>query len=129
MRLILRLAFCSFVTLSLRLSLLSLHSWNGENICGLLGGEGNRSVMSASSLHSRLQIKFHLRYNLTMRNGRKTDGAFCAGNLGRPKGARNKKTLALEALLDGEAEALTRTAIEKALDGDGLALRLCLERI
>ena len=64
-----------------------------------------------------------------MKNGRNTDGTFCAGNAGRPKGARNKKTLALEALLDGEAEALTRTAIEKALDGDGLALRLCLERI
>jgi Family of unknown function (DUF5681) len=27
---------------------------------------------------------------------------------GKPKGARNKVTLAIEALLDGEAEALTR---------------------
>ena len=34
-----------------------------------------------------------------------------------------------EALLDGEAEALTRKAIEKALAGDGVALRLCLERV
>ena len=48
---------------------------------------------------------------------------------GRPKGARNKTTLAVEALLDGEAEALTRKAIEKALEGDSVALRLCLERI
>ena len=69
------------------------------------------------------------RYNVTMKNGRNTDGTFGAGNTGRPKGARNKKTLALEALLDGEAEALTRRAIEKAIEGDGLALRLCLERI
>jgi len=33
------------------------------------------------------------------------------------------------ALLDGEAEELTRTAIEAALSGDPTALRLCLERI
>lgn len=64
-----------------------------------------------------------------MKNGRNTDGTFCEGNSGRPKGARNKKTLALEALLNGEAEALTRVAIKKALEGDGVALRLCLERI
>ena len=48
---------------------------------------------------------------------------------GRPKGARNKATLAAEALLEGGAEALTRKAIELALAGDGPALRLCLERI
>lgn len=48
---------------------------------------------------------------------------------GRPRGSRNKVTLAAEALLDGEAERLTRMAIEQALDGDPFALRLCLERI
>jgi hypothetical protein len=48
---------------------------------------------------------------------------------GKPKGARHRVTLATEALLDGEAEALTRKAIEMALAGDGAALRLCLERI
>ena len=48
---------------------------------------------------------------------------------GRPKGSRNSATLAAEALLDGEAEALTRKAIEMALGGDTVALRLCLERI
>jgi hypothetical protein len=48
---------------------------------------------------------------------------------GRPHGSRNKATLALEALLDGEGEAITRKAIEKALKGDTAALRLCLERI
>ena len=37
--------------------------------------------------------------------------------------------MAIEALLDGEAEALTRKAIEKALAGDPQALRLCLDRI
>ena len=48
---------------------------------------------------------------------------------GKPKGARHRATLAAEALLDGEAEALTRKAIELALAGDSIALRLCLDRI
>ncbi len=54
---------------------------------------------------------------------------FGAGNPGKPKGARHKTTLAIEALLDGEAEALTRAAIHKALEGDTTALRLCLDRL
>ena len=44
-------------------------------------------------------------------------------------GARNRATLAMEALLDGEAEAITRKAVELAKAGDGPALRLCMERI
>jgi hypothetical protein len=48
---------------------------------------------------------------------------------GRPKGARNRSTVAAEALLEGEAAALTRKAIELALAGDTTALRLCLERV
>lgn len=48
---------------------------------------------------------------------------------GRPKGSRHKVTLAVEALLEGEAEALTRKAVEMALDGDTVAMRLCLDRI
>ena len=38
-------------------------------------------------------------------------------------------TMAAEGLLDGEAEALTRKAVELALEGDTVALRLCLERL
>jgi len=48
---------------------------------------------------------------------------------GKPKGARHRATLAAEVLLDGEAEALSRKAVEMALAGDTVALRLCLERI
>ena len=48
---------------------------------------------------------------------------------GRPKGSRNRSTMALEAILEGEGEALTRRAVEMALEGDGPALRLCLDRI
>jgi Family of unknown function (DUF5681) len=58
---------------------------------------------------------------------------FEAGRSGNPagkaKGTRNKTTLAIEALLDGEAEALTRKAIELAKSGDIAALRLCMDRL
>ena len=46
---------------------------------------------------------------------------------GRPKGSRSKATLALEAIFEGEADALTRKVIELALDGDTQALRMCLD--
>jgi hypothetical protein len=53
-----------------------------------------------------------------------------SGNpLGRRVGCRNKTTIAAAALLAGEAEALTRKAVELALVGDPTALRLCIERI
>jgi anti-sigma factor RsiW len=35
----------------------------------------------------------------------------------------------MEAILDGEGEALTRKAVELALGGDTVALRLCLDRM
>jgi hypothetical protein len=48
---------------------------------------------------------------------------------GRPKGSLNTTTLAAQALLDGEAETLTRKAIELAKGGDLAALRLCMDRL
>ena len=48
---------------------------------------------------------------------------------GRRVGCRNKTTIAAAALLAGEAEALTRRAVELALVGDPTAMRLCIERI
>jgi hypothetical protein len=63
------------------------------------------------------------------KSGRNSDGTFGPGNPGKPAGARHKATQAALALLDGEAGALTRKAVEMALAGDTTALRLCLERI
>lgn len=64
---------------------------------------------------------------------REEKGRFKKGYSGNPKGkptgARNKSTQAALALLDGEAEALSRKAVDLALEGDTGALRLCLERI
>jgi hypothetical protein len=48
---------------------------------------------------------------------------------GRPIGARNRKTLLMEALLEGDGEDLTRCLIEKALSGDATAMKLCMERL
>jgi len=63
------------------------------------------------------------------KNGRTTGGRFGPGNPGRPQGSRHKTTLAVEALLEGEAEALTRKAIDLAKAGDLAALKLCLDRL
>ena len=61
--------------------------------------------------------------------GRNPDGTFAPGNPGKPKGSRHRATKAVEKLLDGQAEVLTEKAVAMALEGDGAALRLCLERI
>ena len=64
-------------------------------------------------------------------DGRKTSGRFAKGNSlgGSKRGSRHRVTLAIEALLEGQHEALTQAVITKALDGDGIALRLCLDRL
>jgi hypothetical protein len=66
-------------------------------------------------------------------DGKQAGGRFQPGQsgnpAGKPKGTRHKATRAIEALLEGESEALTRKAIEKALEGDTVALRLCLDRL
>jgi hypothetical protein len=60
--------------------------------------------------------------------GRFVKGA--SGNpAGRPRGSVNRAARAAALLLDGEAEALARKAVEMALAGDGVALRFCLARI
>ena len=72
-------------------------------------------------------------FNLQNQVGRTAEGHFVKGqsgnSAGRPPGCRNHATRTAEILLDGEAEALTRKAVTLALDGDALALRLCLDRV
>ena len=61
------------------------------------------------------------------------DGQFGAGKSGnpsgRPKGARNRATQALEKILADDAESILRKAVEMAQDGDPTAMRLCLDRL
>ncbi|HWU02434.1 MAG TPA: hypothetical protein VN222_06835 [Novosphingobium sp.] len=63
--------------------------------------------------------------------GRNSDGTFAPGNTlgGKTLGARHRVTRAVEAMLEGQHAALTQVAIKKALDGDTIALRLCLDRL
>ena len=60
-------------------------------------------------------------------------GQFKPGKSGNPRGrasgSRNRASLAVEQLLDGEAQALTRRCIELAMEGDTTALRICMERL
>ncbi len=63
-------------------------------------------------------------------NAPKTRGRpFQPGNSGRPKGARNKARLLLEALMAGDGEAIARRVIEAAKGGDLVAARMVLDRI
>lgn len=62
-------------------------------------------------------------------DGREKNGRFAPGNPGKPKGARHKATRAALKLLDGEAKAVTRKCIDRALEGEPTALRLCIERL
>jgi hypothetical protein len=48
---------------------------------------------------------------------------------GRPKGTKNHTTLAVLAIMEGEAEAITRKVIELAKQGDSVALRLVIKRL
>ena len=66
-------------------------------------------------------------------NGRDRNGQFAKGSSGNPEGcatgSRHKVSRAVEALIEGESERLTKQVIRMALGGDGQALRLCLERL
>jgi hypothetical protein len=48
---------------------------------------------------------------------------------GRPRGSRNRRTIASERLFEDAAETLTAAAIRLAGEGHPVALRLCMERI
>src|SRR5436190_16679321 len=54
---------------------------------------------------------------------------FERGTSGRPRGSRNKSIVALEQLLEGQAEAIVAKVVEKALEGDRMAMRLVFERL
>ena len=46
-------------------------------------------------------------------NRYKTAGQFSEAKSGRPRGSRNKAALALQSLLESQAEALRETAVQK----------------
>lgn len=74
-----------------------------------------------------------LSYDEPAETERRSNGRFGKGTSGnprgRPAGSRNKASLAAEAMLEGEAQQVTRKALDLALGGDSPALKLCLDRI
>lgn len=65
--------------------------------------------------------------------GRNQAGRFEPGRSGnpsgRPKGSRNRATKLCEDLLGEDAEEVMQACIRRAKAGDGVALRLCIERL
>ena len=54
---------------------------------------------------------------------------FTAGNPGRPRGAKNKTTIMLEQLSEGQAEQLINKTVELAMAGNVRCLGMLLDRI
>lgn len=53
-----------------------------------------------------------------------------SGNLaGKPKGTRHKATQLAETLLDGQAKDLVQKCVDMALEGDGTAMKVCMDRL
>ena len=65
--------------------------------------------------------------------GEQNGGQFQPGQSGnpsgRPPGSRSKILIALEALGEGEAEAIVRAMIDKAKDGDAAAAKAIFDRV
>jgi hypothetical protein len=58
------------------------------------------------------------------KNARSTRGRpFGAGNPGRPKGSRNRASALLDAIADGDLQAIVEKVVAKAKDGDVAAPR------
>jgi hypothetical protein len=68
-----------------------------------------------------------------MQEKRDEEGRFVKGRSGNPAGraagTRNRATVLAEQLFDGATAALANKAVAMALDGDAVALRLCIGRI
>ncbi len=71
--------------------------------------------------------------NSTSNNAAKPRGTpFKPGNKhgkGRPSGSRNKATLALEALIDGEGEAIVQNILDEAKNGNTVYGKALLDRL
>lgn len=63
----------------------------------------------------------------------KEQGRFARGQSGnprgRPLGTKNRATLVMQDMLDGDGELIVKKAIALAKAGDPVALRLCIDRL
>ena len=88
--------------------------------------------MDGSIFDGQKQIRGSGRLKESVRMAKTRGVPFEVGNTmgrGRPKGSRNKSTLAAQELFGENADAVARKCIKMALKGDPVAMRLCMERI
>jgi|RhiMetdeSRZDD1v2_1073273.scaffolds.fasta_scaffold00142_6 hypothetical protein len=75
-------------------------------------------------------VEFENTNEKQIRRGNPLWQAGVSGNpAGRPPGARNRATIAAEALLDDEVETIVRKAIDLAKAGEMAAIRLVMDRV
>ena len=60
---------------------------------------------------------------------RTPDGRFAPGNAGKPRGARRRVTVAMDAILERSAEEMTNRLVELAVKGEFAALKFALARL
>jgi hypothetical protein len=80
-----------------------------------------RPARAASSVYRRNNQKEN--HTMQFQKGQSGNPA------GRPRGSRNQPTVLMQNLLEGEAEAIGRKAIEMAKGGDMAAIRVCMDRL
>jgi hypothetical protein len=102
-----------------------------EGSCPVSPGNSDDSATANSSNEVTLMPTITITAEPKLRKNR--SGQFAKGTTGnpagRPRGSRNKATLVMETLLEGEAGQLIRKAIEIGMAGNVNAIRLCLERV
>jgi len=88
----------------------------GSPDCGACPAEERAAVLAAKKQGSRVR-------------GRPFPRGVSGNPKGRPRGSRNKVTVMLTEMLDGEGEAIMGKLIDLAKAGRPLALRLAMERL
>jgi hypothetical protein len=86
-------------------------------------------IIQLSSYQNRRKVGNYARQPCPQGDSTHRGRPFAEGNPGRKPGSKNRTTLVAAALLDGEAEELVRTAVERAKAGDGPILKFLLSRI
>jgi Family of unknown function (DUF5681) len=87
------------------------------NACALPGAPRARRLLSTAGNNQKEN------HTMQFQKGQSGNPA------GRPRGSRNKTTVLMQNLLEGEAEAIGRKAIEMAKGGDMAAIRVCMDRL
>jgi hypothetical protein len=91
--------------------------------------EGSVASNLPALVKSTEQLPAQIENNSAKPPGRPFQPGQSGNPRGRPKGARNEVTKFIEALIEGQGEALGATAVQKALGGDSALLREMLNRL